>query len=256
MTIPRLHVPDDLSPGAAVALAPEAAHYLLHVMRLKAGDPVRVFNGRDGEWDAAVSEAARKTAELAIGAQRREQASVPDLHLLFAPLKKTRTDFVVEKATELGAAVLRPVFTARTAAERVRVDRLAALAKEAAEQTERLDVPDVRAPEKLEMVLSRWPETDLGRRLLFCDEAAGGRDTPWDHGAGADATALAALTAAGPGPWAVLIGPEGGFDAAERAAIRALGFAVPVSLGPRVLRADTAAVAALTLWQAALGDWR
>jgi len=252
---PRLFVDEDLRAGAEIALDKGASHYLLTVLRLSTGAELRVFNGRDGEWRARLSEAGRKSAAIALEAQTREQLSAPDLHLLFAPVKKARTDFIVEKATELGARLLQPVMTARTQSERVRVDRLEALVREAAEQTERLDLPEIRAPEKLERLLGAW---DPARRLIFCDEAGDAPDAPWGGAQGraqpmADALRAATPSAAG---WAILIGPEGGFSPEERARLRALDYAVPVSLGPRILRADTAAAAALSVWQAELGDWR
>jgi 16S rRNA (uracil1498-N3)-methyltransferase len=237
----RLHVNDPLGAGLEVALGRDQANYLFNVMRLGEGDAIAAFNGRDGEWRAVVSEAGRRRGALVCAERLRPQGAAPDVDLLFAPLKKARTDFVAEKATEMGARRLVPVITRRTNAERVNVDRLRAHAVEAAEQCGILTVPEVAEPAPLAAVLDNW---DPARRLMFCDES---RDAP---------TAAVALAAAGPGPWAVLVGPEGGFDPDEAARLRAADFATPVSLGPRVLRADTAAVAALALWQAALGDWR
>ncbi len=237
----RLFVEADLGARAEVAVGREQANYLFNVMRLGPGAPVALFNGRDGEWRAEVAEAGKRGGTLRCVAPLRAQDAAPDLHLLFAPLKKARTDFVAEKATEMGARRLAPVFTDFTNAERVNVERLRAHAVEAAEQCGILTVPEVAGPARLAAALDAW---DPARRLLFCDEA---RDAP---------SAARALAGAGGGPWAILIGPEGGFSEAERARLRAADFATPVSLGPRVLRADTAAVAALALWQAALGDWR
>ncbi len=237
----RLFVEAPLGPGATVAPGREQAHYLFSVMRLQPGDGVALFNGRDGEWRAAVETADRRGGSLVCGTALRPQAAPPDLWLLFAPLKRARTDFVAEKAAEMGARRLVPVFTRRTNADRVNLDRLRAHAVEAAEQCGLLSVPEVAAPLPLEAALAGW---DPARRLMFCDET----------GAGPPASAM--LAAEAPGPWAVLIGPEGGFAPEEAAALRALPFARPAGLGPRVLRADTAAVAALALWQAALGDWR
>lgn len=256
MAIPRVMVDQPLRAGAAITLVPEHARYLRAVLRLEAGAHVRVFNGRDGEWRATLEFAGKRDAALALAERVRAQAAGPDVHVLFAPLKKTRTDFVVEKSTELGAAALRPIFTRRTNAERVNTDRLSALAREAAEQCERLDAPRVAAPEPLEAVLDAWTEREAGRRLIFCDEGAA-RDTSWDDPA---AVALPALEALAPTPGrhepaAILIGPEGGFAPEERARLRAAPFAMAVSLGPRILRADTAALAALTLWMARQGDW-
>jgi 16S rRNA (uracil1498-N3)-methyltransferase len=217
----------------------DQAHYLFGVMRMGAGDRLFVFNQTSGEWLAEVAKAGKRVGELRCLEQTRERRIPADVWLLFAPIKKDRTDFIVEKATELGAAVIQPVRTEFTQSERVRTDRLQAHAVEATEQCGGTYVPEVRELAPLDRVLSDWP---AGRRLMFCDEGLAGAATGLE---GAEA-----------GPWAILIGPEGGFSAAERTRLAALPYAVSVSLGPRILRADTAAVAALTLWQAALGDWR
>jgi 16S rRNA (uracil1498-N3)-methyltransferase len=235
----RLFVTGDLAPAARIGVSPEQAHYLMHVMRLGLGDEILAFNGRDGEWRARIAEARRRACALEIVAQTRTQAVGPDLDLVVALVKRGRLETIVEKAAELGARRVRLATTERTNAERANVARLNAIAVEAAEQTGRLEAPEVIAPVKLERLLADWPAE---RALMFCDEA--GEAPP----------ALAALAGRRPGPWAVLIGPEGGFSARERAAIRALPGVAPVSLGPRILRADTAAISALTLWQAALGD--
>ena len=237
----RLFVEPDLAPRAEVAVGRGHANYLFTVMRLREGDAVALFNGRDGEWRAVIARAGKRDGALSCVERLRAQDAAPDLDLLFAPLKKARTDFVAEKATEMGVRRLRPIFTDFTNAERVNAARLRAHAVEAAEQCGILSVPEVAEPARLSAVLDEWAP---GRRLLFCDEA---RDA---------APACAVLAEAAPGPWAVLIGPEGGWSEAERARLRALPGAVPATLGPRVLRADTAAVAALALWQTALGDWR
>ena len=238
----RLFVGSPLAAGAAVALDAAQAHYLVNVMRLKDGDEVCLFNGRDGEWRARLQEAKRKSCAAVPASRLRAQADEADLWLLFAPLKKARTDYLAEKATELGASLLWPVYTRRTVAERVNLDRLRANAVEAAEQSERLTVPELRAPAKLTDALQEWP---AGRRLILCDES------------GAASPMADALTDVKPGePLALLIGPEGGFAAAELDALRKLPFVKPVGLGPRVLRADTAALAALACLQALVGDWR
>lgn len=237
----RLFVTGDLSPGAEVVLEAPQAHYLFTVMRLGPGARVAVFNGRDGEWLAEVVDAGRKSGRLVARDPGQPQRRPPDLWLLFAPIKKARTDFIVEKATELGAARILPVFTRRTASERLRPDRLRAHAIEAAEQCGETAVPEIAEPARLDAVLAAW---DPARRLMFCDEARDARP------------AAEALAAAGPGPWAILTGPEGGFAPEEAARLRDLPFVTRVTLGPRVLRADTAAVAAIALWQASLGDWR
>jgi len=235
----RLHVTTDLSPDAAVAPTPDQSRYLTGVMRLKQGDDLLVFNGRDGEWRASIAEYLKRGVVLKCEQQVRPQTTGPDLELIVALVKKARIETIVEKAAELGAARVRLSITRRTNVEHVRLDRLDAIAIEAAEQTGRLDVPVVEDPQKLDAILDGW---DASRRLMFCDETGG-------------APAIPALTAAGAGAWAILIGPEGGFSPEERDRLRSLPFTVAVSLGPRILRADTAAIAAMTLWQAAVGDW-
>lgn len=235
----RLHVEHPLGPGQAVPLTEAQAHYLFGVMRLGVGARVALFNGRDGEWTAEVARAARRGGDLACVEQAAPQLDPPDLWLLFAPIKKARTDFIVEKAAELGAARIIPVQTDFTNSERIRQDRLQAHAVEAAEQCGGTFVPGVSDLVPLARLLTGW---DGARRILWADESMAG-----------PAETLAGLA---PGPWAILIGPEGGFSEPERARLRGLPFVTPVSLGPRILRADTAACAALTLWQAALGDWR
>lgn len=243
----RLFTAHDLGPGLAVPLERAQGHYLTHVMRLAEGDAVALFNGRHGEWRATVAEARKHAVVLACAAQIRAQGPEPDVWLAFAPLKKTRVDFVVEKATELGASRLVPVFTRHTAAARVNVERLRAQAVEAAEQCERLSVPEVAEPVALERLLAGWPHD---RRLLVLDETGGGRPI---------AEALAELRGepgAAPPRHAILIGPEGGFSEFELDALRDLPFVSAVTVGPRILRAETAALAALACWQALLGDWR
>ena len=234
----RLYVDQDLGEGQTVPLSRDQAHYLFGVMRLGAGDRILLFNGRDGEWSADVAEAGKRGGVLAVQAQTRPLQMPPDLWLLFAPIKKARTDFIVEKAAEMGAARICPVQTDFTNSERVRQDRLQAHAVEAAEQCGGTYVPEVAEPVKLSKLIEGWPEE---RRLMFCDETLVGESGRLPEA---------------PGPWAVLIGPEGGFSEKERMRLRGLAQAHPVSLGPRILRADTAAVAALTLWQVTLGDWR
>lgn len=206
-------------------------------MRLTVGAGLLLFNGKDGEFSAEVVEAGKRGGVLVCRAMTRPLQMPPDLWLLFAPIKKARTDFIVEKATEMGAARICPVQTAFTNAERVRQDRLQAHAVEAAEQCGGTYVPEVADLQKLGTVLDHWPED---RKLMFCDEEQVGEGLPINGD---------------PGPWAILIGPEGGFSSEERARLAALPFATTVSLGPRILRADTAAVAAMTMWQMALGDW-
>lgn len=235
----RLFVPHDLAPGASLDLDEGQSRYLAAVMRQAVGDEVAVFNGRDGEWRATLAKVGKKAVTLTALSRTRPQETGPDLDLVIALVKRTRLETIVEKAAELGARRVLPVVTERTNADHTRVERLQAIAVEASEQTGRLDVPQVLESEKLDRLLARW---DVGRQLLFCDEAG-------------DAPPVLAAVKAG-GPWAILIGPEGGFSARERAQLRALPYAVPAGLGPRILRADTAAISALTLWQAAAGDWR
>jgi len=236
----RLFVDAPLHEGQSIVLARAQAHYLFGVMRLGPGARVALFNGHAGEWVAEVAEAGKRGGVLAVLGQSAPQLDPPDLWLVFAPIKKARTDFIVEKAAEMGAARILPVQTAFTNAERIRQDRLQAHAVEAAEQCGGTFVPPVAALQKLDTLLDAWP---ADRQILFADEAL----------VGGSAT-LAGAIARG-GAWAIFIGPEGGFSEAERARLRAMPQAHPVSLGPRILRADTAAVAALTLWQSRLGDW-
>ena len=235
----RLYVEHPLGAGQSVPLTREQAHYLFGVMRLQPGDTLALFNGSDGEWRADVADAAKRGGTLYCTVRTAPQQSPPDLWLFFAPIKKTRTDFIVEKAAELGAARICPVQTEFTNADRIRQDRLQAHAVEAAEQCGGTFVPEVADLQKLDRVLADWP---ADRQLLFPDEALVG-------------TAPADLTTLPPGPWAILIGPEGGFSDAERTRLSAHPQAHRIGLGPRILRADTAVVAALTLWQNALGDW-
>jgi 16S rRNA (uracil1498-N3)-methyltransferase len=232
-SLPRLFVDQPLGAGLNVTVG---GNYLAAVLRLGPGDQVKLFDDRSGEWLAEIAEAGKKRVTLTVGERLREREQVPDLWLLFAPIKRGRIDWLVEKATELGVARLVPVVTRRTIVDRLNFDRLRAHAVEAAEQCERTALPELAEPRKLDAVLRDWPD---GRALYFADEGGG---EPFS-------------AAAAPGPAAILIGPEGGFTEEERAAIRSLAFARPVSLGPRILRADTAALAAISLWMAAAGDW-
>ncbi len=237
----RLFVDQPLESGRAVGLDHERAHYLRHVLRLDRGDVIAVFNGRDGEWTAAIEGFGKGWCSLQVVERRRGQPpDGADLWLLFAPIKRGRIDAVAEKASELGVSRIWPVFTRHTDSQRVNVDRLRANAVEAAEQSERLDVPELAEPAPLAGVLECWP-TD--RVLFLCAESG-------------DATPIAAAVQARAGrPAAFLVGPEGGFAQAELDELRRCPFVVPVGLGPRVLRADTAAFAALACWQAVVGDW-
>lgn len=235
----RIYVNADLSTAAAVAPTLDQSRYLTQVMRLKIGDSLLVFNGRDGEWRCVIAEVLKKGVVLRVEEQVRPQSTGPDLTLVISVVKKSALEFAVEKAVELGVRRIRLVVTHRTQTQHVRMDRLDAIAIEAAEQTGRVDVPLVDEPVKLAELLDEW---ESGRRLMFCDETGGEVAGP-------------ALQSAGSGPWGILIGPEGGFSPEERDRLRAMPKTTAVSLGPRVLRADTAAIAAMTLWQAAIGDW-
>jgi 16S rRNA (uracil1498-N3)-methyltransferase len=237
----RLFVDGELAAGATVICSAQQANYLRNVLRLKGGAGVLVFNGRDGEWHAALELTGKRDAVLAVLTQTRAQENGPDIDYLFAPLKRARLDYMVQKASEMGVARLRPVLTRHTVAERVNIERMRANAIEAAEQCGILRVPDVAPPEKLERVIATW---DTARSLIFCDEGSDASDP------------IATLEKLPPGPLAVLIGPEGGFDPGERTLLAGKTYVTRISLGPRILRADTAAVAALALVNAILGDWR
>ena len=234
----RLFVEHPLGEGQSVPLTRDQSHYLFGVMRLGLGAQVLIFDGLSGEWLADVVEAGKRAGRLEVVRQTRPLHTPPDLWLVFAPIKKARTDFIVEKAAEMGAARIIPVQTEYTNAARVQRDRLQAHAIEAAEQCGGTFVPEVSDMQRLDRLLDNWDKT---RRLMFCDETAAGQtsDLPDQEG-----------------PWAILIGPEGGFSPSERSRLSAMPVAHVVSLGPRILRADTAAVAALALWQNRLGDWK
>jgi len=237
--LPRLFVTESLTPGQRVLLDGDRTHYLKNVMRRGPGDEVGLFNGRDGEWLGAVESYARNAASIRLTAHRRQQAASPDVWLAFAPIKRARIDLLAEKATELGVSALWPVMTQRSEAMRVNVERLGAIAVEAAEQAERLDIPEIRDAIRFERFVGLWP---ADRVLFACIEA--GEAEPV-----ADAILRRRDAKAG-----FLVGPEGGFAPAELDALRKLPFVVAVGLGPRVLRAETAAMAALACWQALAGD--
>ena len=225
-----------------MTLSAPQAHFLLHVVRLKQGDEIALFNGRDGEWSARLVQARKASVEVDVQEQRRAQTRDCDLWLCFAPIKGHRVDTIVEKATELGARVIQPVLTKRTVVGRVNMERFRANALEAAEQSERLSIPELRAPVTLEKLLAAW---DPNRTLIYCDER------------GQSPALTQSLRALPPNtPSAILTGPEGGFAPEEQALISAHPKCLAVTLGPRILRADTAAISALTLWQACGGDWR
>lgn len=240
----RLHVTQATHAGQSVEVSRDQAHYLSGVMRLSAGDTLTVFDGAHGAWRARIEAASKRGGVLVCEEQVSPQRTPPDIWLCFAPIKKARTDFIVEKATELGAARIRPMSTRYTNSDRIRRDRLQAHAVEAAEQCGGTFVPEVTDLVTLDRLLNDWPK---GRALIFCDETLSS-DPDW-----AEDRKGGTLP---PPPAAILIGPEGGFSPEERARLRARPEAVAIGLGPRILRADTAAVAALTLWQSAQGDWQ
>ena len=234
---PRLFVDAPLGADTAPVIDGPAAHYLLNVMRLKAGDPIRLFDNISGEWLAVVADVAKRSLTLRIESQMRAIEQVPDLWLCFAPVKKARLDWIIEKATELGVARLQPVITERTIVERVKRERLEAQIIEACEQCGRTALPTLAEPVKLPQLLKDWP---ADRTLLFADEAGG--------------SPLATVDA--PPPAAILTGPEGGFTTRERELLIGTASVRRIALGPRILRAETAAIAAVSLWMAQHGDWR
>jgi len=236
-SLPRLYVRQPLGEGARVELDPKQANYLGNVLRLGVGAELLLFDGRWGEWLARIADAGKKRMTLAVERRTREPEAIPDVWLAFAPVKRAQTDWLVEKATELGAARLLPVITQRTVAERVKLERLESIAIEAAEQCGRTRLPEIAEPVSLKQLLA---DRDPTRRLYFADESGG----------------QAAAEAFAPGPALILIGPEGGFAEEEREAVRAASNAIAISLGPRILRAETAALASLSAYMALAGDWR
>ena len=240
-TLPRLYLDTELTNGDGIVLDKAKAHYLGTVLRKSIGDSLRVFNGRDGEWRAEITSIDKKRAELTVTEQLRAHHKCPDIWLCFSPVRKHRNAFIFEKGTELGVSRFQPVVTARTQFPKMKLDKDTAQIIEAAEQTERLDIPQVQLGVTLSALLSGW---DKKRLLIFADEAG---DAP------RAVELLAGLKA--DTPCAILIGPEGGFTPEERELLRGKAYVRPVSLGPRILRADTAALSVLTLWQAHLGDW-
>lgn len=240
----RLFVDVQLTSDSAVLISEPDAHYLFSVMRKRVGDCVRLFNGHDGEWEGTLTALTRRKAEVAVLHQTRRQTPEPDLWLVFSPIKRTAIDFVAIKATELGASRLVPVVTERTVVRRVSLHRLRANAKEAAEQCERLTVPIIEEPVPLDELMARWPQDRL---LIFCDETR--------HAPGLVDMLRAQDRKPNHNSWGILVGPEGGFADTEQQLLRALPFTVTASLGPNLLRADTAAFAALALWQATVGSW-
>lgn len=237
----RLYLDSVLSSAQQVELTTDQAHYINNVMRLAVGDPVILFNEQSGEWAAQIVEARKKRCVVEISDKLRDPEATPDLWLCFAPIKKQRLDFIIEKATELGVSSLQPVITRHTIVSKIRTDRLHAQAIEASEQCERLNIPDVKDAVSLAQLIKDWPEE---RRLFVLDERGGA--LPIHE----------ALMAHREGPHAFLTGPEGGFETSELDLLRKLPFVTPISLGPRILRADTAALAAISCWQSVIGDWQ
>ena len=238
--IARIYVNHPLEAGSAILLDDGQSRYLLKVMRLSDGAMVRAFNGADGEWRCTLTTQGKK-AIITPETQTRPQETGPDLTLLFAPIRRTRTELIIEKATELGVRTIQPVMTEYTQFNRLRIDRLDLLAFEAAEQTERLDLPSIQEPLAFDKALAGW---NAANPLIYCDEA--GSAAPFD-------THRDELSGRSCG---VLIGPEGGFSSKERDQLRSMDCVVPITLGPRILRAETAVVSALTLWQSLVGDWQ
>jgi 16S rRNA (uracil1498-N3)-methyltransferase len=257
MAEPRLMDDRALGAGVRLTLTEAQSRHAGAVLRLGAGASLRLFNPRDGEWRARIVEKSKRELVVELEDFLRAPVAPPDLLLLFAPVKRHATDLIIEKATELGAARIQPVLTARTIAETVRIERLAAIAREAAEQAERFEAPEILPPAPLAKALETW---DATRPLIYADESGDDEAAPWGGSAGRARPMLEALTSPSlsgrRGKRALLIGPEGGFSPEERRALRALPFVTPVSLGPRILRAETAAIVALAVIQAAWGDWR
>lgn len=270
MANPRLMIDGALDAGAELALDEAQARHVGTVLRLEAGDTLRVFNATDGEWRAHVTAKSKRGMNVRVADFIRPACATPDLDLLFAPVKRHATDLIVEKATELGVRRMRPVLTQRTIAETVRLDRLQTIAREAAEQTERFDAPELLDPLPLAKALDGW---DVARPLIYADEAGDDAGEPWGGERGRAVSMIQALQtrtagaspassgdagggAGGPSKLALLIGPEGGFTPGERRMLRGLPYVIPVSLGPRILRAETAVIAALSVIQSAWGDWR
>lgn len=250
--IPRLFHGGALAAHSTVALTQDQAHYLRTVLRREAGAELKIFNTADGEFSARLTEVGKKGAAASIGTLLRAPEVEGDIHLLISPVKRAAMEFIVQKGVELGVSVFAPVVTDRTNADRLRIDRLQAIALEAAEQCGRLSVPEVRAPANLPETLLRW---DKSRTIYYCDEAGDDPSKEWGGKDGRAAPLADVAREVGAGAAAILIGPEGGFAPEERRWLRALPFVRAVTLGPRILRADTAAIVALALWQAAVGDF-
>jgi 16S rRNA (uracil1498-N3)-methyltransferase len=253
MPQPRILIDQQLSTGVTIALDDGQARHVGTVLRLGAGDHVRAFNARDGEWRARIVDVSKRGMNVNVEDFVRAARATPDLDLLLAPVKRHATDLIVEKATELGVRRIRPVITQRTIAETVRIDRLRSIAREAVEQTERFDVPEITEPFALTKLLDAW---DALRPLIYADEAGDDADAAWGEDAGRAPPLSDAISTVSADTLALLIGPEGGFTPQERALLRSHAFVIPVSLGPRILRAETAVIAALAVIQSSWGDWR
>jgi 16S rRNA (uracil1498-N3)-methyltransferase len=253
MPEPRILLDQSLAAGVEVTLDEATARHVGAVLRLEVGGAVRPFNARDGEWRARISAKTKRSVIVTLETQLREARATPDLDLLFAPVKRHATDLIVEKATELGVRRIRPVVTQRTIAETVRLDRLQAIAREAAEQTERFDAPEISEALPLPKALDGW---DRSRPLLYADERGDDEGAAWGGETGRATPIAEALGGVRSGPLALLVGPEGGFTPEERRMLRGMAFVVPVWLGPRILRAETAVIAALSVIQSLWGDWR
>ncbi len=260
MANPRLLIDATLKEGAKLALDDAQARHVGTVLRLAEGDSLRVFNAADGEWRARIAARSKRGVTVEVDCFIRPGRAPPDLDLLFAPVKRHATDLIVEKATELGVRRIRPVITQRTIAETVRLDRLHAIARDAAEQTERFEAPEILEPLPLAKAFDGW---DAERVLIYADEAGDDANAPWGGEMGRATPIGEALSswtagrgAGGPRQLALLIGPEGGFTQEERNMLRGLPYVIPVSLGPRILRAETAAIAGLSVMQSVWGDWR
>ena len=251
--IPRLHHSDPLIEGAGARLGDSQAHYLRNVLRRTTGAPLRLFNERDGEFEATLEEIDKKRAVAVVGRRKRAPEAAPDIVLLIAPTKRAAFELVIQKGVELGAARFVPVLTDRTNAEKLRIDRLAQIALEAAEQCGRMTIPAIDPPRRLAEVLLKWEKS---RPILYCDEAGDNPEEEWGGPNGRAAPLMEVVAGGDFEKSAILVGPEGGFSPDERAWLRALPYVRAVTLGPRILRADTAAIVSLALWQAAAGDLR
>ena len=253
--IPRLYIDAPLGESSAVPLSAEQVHYLKNVLRRAEGDEIRLFNGADGEFSAEIAELKKKAGLAAVKKKVREQEPEPQLRLLFAPVKRGALENIVQKAVEVGVRRLTPVITERTVAPKLNILRLQSIVTEAAEQCGRMTIPSVDAPIKLKAAIA---EAASDHHIVFCDEAGDDADAEWGgrEGRATPMLEMLQLSDRNAAQWSVLTGPEGGFTAQERIYLREQDFVTPVTLGPRILRADTAAIAALVIWQAAMGDWR